>query len=272
MAIQEISEGPLLVERQGPLLVVTLNRPDRMNALNDDMRVGLREVVEGLARDGSVRAMVLTGEGRGFCSGADLAAPAPAQEGDAAAASAEEAPPRDPPRYLWLEAFQRAPVPIVGGINGAAAGSGLGLAMACDVRVMGQDAFLYPAWTERGIAPDAGASWVMARLAGPSRALKWILNADRIGADEAFANGLADEVVETERVREASIELASKWASGATIAFGVAKRHVWGALDSTFSDHLVLEDDLSLRIRGTEDAVEGRVAFRERRKPEFKGR
>jgi hypothetical protein len=154
----------------------------------------------------------------------------------------------------------------------SAAGSGLGLAMACDVRVMGRDAFLYPAWTERGIGGDAGASWVMARIAGPSRALRWILNADRIGADEAFANGLADEVVETERVREASIELAARWANGATIAFGVAKRHIWSALNSTYAEHLVLEDDLSLRIRGTEDAAEGRLAFRERRKPAFRGR
>src|SRR5690606_9665745 len=110
------------------------------------------------------------GEGRAFCSGADLSAPPPGQEG-AAEPAADAAPPRTPPRYLWLEAFQRAPVPIIGGINGAAAGSGLGLAMACDVRVMGREAFLYPAWTERGIAPDAGASWVMSRLAGPSRAL-----------------------------------------------------------------------------------------------------
>src|SRR5690606_37940688 len=159
-----------------------------MNALNDEMRMGLREIVEQLQTDGSVRAMVLTGEGRAFCSGADLSAPAPSD--GAAQPAAEEAPTRTPPRYLWLEAFQRAPVPIIGAINGAAAGSGLGLAMACDVRVIGREAFLYPAWTERGIAPDAGASWVMSRLAGPSRALRWMLNSDRIYGEEAFANGL----------------------------------------------------------------------------------
>ncbi len=271
MPIEEKPEGPLLVERQGAVLVVTLNRPDRMNALNDEMRVGVRDVVEQLQTDSSVRAMVLTGEGRAFCSGADLSAPTPPADG-APAPEADAAPARTPPRYLWLEAFQRAPVPIIGGINGAAAGSGLGLAMACDVRVMGREAFLYPAWTERGIAPDAGASWVMSRLAGPSRALRWMLNADRIYGEEAFANGLADEIVENDEVRDKAIELADRWAHGATIAFGVAKRHVWSALNSTFADHLVLEDDLSLRIRGTEDSVEGRVAFRERRKPNFQGR
>lgn len=270
MPIAEKPEGPLLVERQGGVLVVTLNRPDRLNALNDEMRVGLREVVEQLQFDGSVRAMVLTGEGRAFCSGADLSAPVPS-DGPARAAEGE-APPRAPARYLWLEAFQRAPVPIVGAINGAAAGSGLGLAMACDVRVIGREAFLYPAWTERGIAPDAGASWVMSRLAGPSRALRWILNADRIYGEEALANGLADEVVENDEVRERAIELADRWAHGATIAFGVAKRHVWSALNSTYSEHLVLEDDLSGRIQGTEDQAEGRLAFRERRKPNFQGR
>lgn len=262
-----MSEPTILTERRDAVLIVTLNRPDRLNALTDDMRRRLSDILGELRTGGTVRAMVLTGAGRAFCSGADLRLPRPELD-----ETGEPIPERRRSRYAWVEEFHQAPVPIVAAVNGPAAGAGMGLALACDVRVMAEGTFFLPAFAARGLAADTGVSWMLPRLAGSGRALRWLWNAERIPAAEAKEAGLVEAVVPDEDVLTEAIALADKWAHGATIAFGQIKRQVYASMTNSFAEQLLLEEDSQGYTRDTEDLKEGMTAFRERRDPEFRGR
>jgi 2-(1,2-epoxy-1,2-dihydrophenyl)acetyl-CoA isomerase len=264
------TEQTVLTERRGGVMLITLNRPTRLNALTDDMREELRGALREARVDSSVRAVVVTGAGRAFCSGAEMVARPLAEPG---------APPAPRPiprtaRYAWLQDFHHVPVPVIGAINGVAAGAGLGLALACDLRVMAPDAYFYPAFVHRGLASDNGVSWTLTRLAGPSRALRWLWSGDRIPAEQAWQVGLADAVAaegEGATLAEALV-LADKLANGPTIALGIMKQQVYHAIEASFADQLVFEELTTARNSGTEDSREGVAAFRERREPRFQGR
>ena len=262
-----MTEETILSERRDAVLIVTLNRPDRLNALTDEMRRGLSDILGDLRTNGAARAMVLTGAGRAFCSGADLRAPAPAVD-----AEGEPIPDRRRPRYAWVEEFHQVPVPIIAAVNGPAVGAGMGLALACDVRVMAEGTFLFPAFSARGLAADTGVSWMLPRLAGAARALKWMWNAERIPAATALEAGLAEAVVPDADVLPEALAMAERWANGPTVAFGQIKRQVYSSMTNTFAQQLLLEEDSQGYTRDTHDLKEGMTAFRERRDPEFRGR
>ena len=263
-------ERPVLAEQRDSVLIVTLNRPARLNALTDEMRAELQRLLREARADAAVRAVVLTGAGRAFCSGAELGGPAPA-DGQAGEGRATRPVPRAP-RYSWFEEFHNVPVPVVAAVNGVAAGAGLGLALACDVRVLDRGATLYAAFVHRGLAADSGVSWMLTRLVGPAKALRYLWNGERITAEEALGAGLADHLADEGEALPEALRLADRWAQGPTLALGAIKQQVYHALEAPFAHQLLLEDYLQQRTSQTEDAREGIASFRERREPHFRGR
>ncbi|MGD9895275.1 MAG: enoyl-CoA hydratase/isomerase family protein [Dehalococcoidia bacterium] len=260
------TESTVLAERQDGVLLITLNRPNRLNALTDEMRGQLRDILRDARAAASVRAVVLTGAGRAFCSGAELSARPVEPDGTPASR-----PPARLPRYGWLQDFSTLPVPVVAAVNGVAAGAGLGLALACDIRVVAPDAYFYSAFAHRALAADNGVSWTMTRLVGPAKTLRWLWNADRISADLALQSGLADVVPTEASALDEALRIAQGWANGPTVALGTIKQQVYHALESTFADQLVFEELTTARVSQTADVKEGAAAFREKREPQFKG-
>jgi 2-(1,2-epoxy-1,2-dihydrophenyl)acetyl-CoA isomerase len=258
-------ESSITVQQKEATLLITMNRPERLNALTDEMRVILRDTLRATRDNASVRAVVLTGEGRAFCSGADLSAPRPE-------VTPEATVDRPPPRYKWLKYFHELPVPVIAAVNGPAVGAGFGLALACDQRVMGKNAFFFPAFSERGLAADNGVSWMLPRLVGPAQSMRWLWNADRIGSEESLKYGLADSVVDDSDVLTEALALAAKWANGPTVAYGLIKEQVYGALVGTYENQLITEELHLAKTRASLDAAEGVAAFREKRAAKFVGR
>jgi 2-(1,2-epoxy-1,2-dihydrophenyl)acetyl-CoA isomerase len=258
-------ESPITIEQKESTLLITMNRPERLNALTDEMRVILRDTLRTTRDNASVRAVVLTGAGRAFCSGADLSKPR-------AEATSDVPVDRPPPRYKWLTYFHELPVPVIAAVNGPAVGAGFGLALACDQRVMGKSAFFFPAFSERGLAADNGVSWMLPRLVGPAQSMRWLWNADRIGSEESLKYGLADSIVDDGDVLAEALALAAKWANGPTVAYGLIKEQVYGALVGTYENQLITEELHLAKTRASLDATEGVAAFREKRAPKFVGR
>lgn len=246
-------------------LVITMNRPERLNALTDGMKILFRDLLLSVRDDAEIRAVVVTGEGRAFCSGADLSS------GDKSVGE-DILPSRPAPRFGWLELFHKLPVPVIAAVNGPAVGGGFGIALACDIRVMGEGSYFYPAFTDRGLAADNGVSWMLPRLVGPAKALRWMWDASRIYSEEALQTGLADLVVADDKVLEEAVELAQKWAKGPTVAYGLIKDQVYAGLTEDYGTQLIAEEFQQARASATEDVAEGVAAFREKRAAKFVGR
>ncbi len=249
----DISEG---------LAVITLNRPEVMNALNTTMRL---ELAEALIRAGAeARAIVLTGAGRAFCSGQDL--------GDGAAAGLSlEAVLRDEYEPM-LRAIYDCPVPVIAAVNGAAAGAGANLALAADVVIAAQSAAFMQAFTRIGLMPDAGGTWWLPRQVGFARAMGMALFAEKLPADEAAQIGLIWESVPDVDFEHHWRARAGHLAKGPTAAFGAVKRALRASLGNDLSDQLALEAQLQGALGRTADFREGVQAFLEKRPPRFEGR
>ena len=249
------------VTRRGAVLTVTLNRPDVLNAFDDAMHEGLRgALVE--AGDGGVRAVIITGAGRGFCVGQDVSALTDP------AAIGELLRRRYHPNILALRALRK---PVIAAVNGAAAGAGLALAAACDVRICARSAVFVPAFVSIGLVPDSGATHFLTRILGPARALEWMASGRRLSADEAFAWGLVSELLEPEALAERAAALADELAALPTAAIGLHKQLFDRAPANTLADQLELEASLQVAAAGTVDFAEGVAAFREKRAPRFRG-
>lgn len=243
--------------------MLTLNRPEVGNAYNDELRVTFLATLREAEQDNDIRAVVVTGTGKHFCSGADLS-------GEAGLTA--EGYRANSQRYDWIYEVQRMPVPVIAAIEGYAAGAGMALAMACDVRVMAEDSHLFPAFTQRGLAPDSGVSWFLTNIVGPGQALQWLLDAHRIPAAEALEARLTQHVVAPGQALARALEIAEGWAQGPSIAFALAKRQVWASLNVTLPEALRFEQDSRFLTYQTYDRIEGRTAFQEKRPPKFEGR
>jgi len=248
--------------RDGAVLTITLNRPDVLNALNADMHrtlaVGLKD-----ARDSSVRAVVLTGAGRGFCVGQDLTEFREAS-GDIGARLRENYHPN-------IRALRALEKPVIAAVNGVAAGAGMSLACACDVRLAADTASFIPAFINIGLIPDSGGSYFVTRILGPARAFEWLASGKKLSAAEAQAWGLVSEVVETGILARRASELAAQLAELPTRGIGMTKRLLDRAVDSSLEDQLEREAQLQAAATQTDDFKEGVAAFLEKRPPRFSG-
>ncbi|MGH3022328.1 MAG: enoyl-CoA hydratase-related protein [Gaiellaceae bacterium] len=249
--------------RDGSVLTITLNRPDKLNAFDAATHEGFRAALKSAA-DSEVRAVVLTGAGRGFCVGQDLAE---LGKGDGDIAALLRA--RWNRHALGLRGLEK---PVLAAVNGAAAGAGLSLACACDVRVAASGAVFVPAFVNVGLVPDTGGSWLIPRLLGYARAFEWMTSGRRLDAEEALAWGLVSEVVEGDGVVQRAQERAAELAALPTRAIAMTKRLFERAASSRLEDQLELEAQLQLAATKTEDFAEGVASFLEKREPRFRGR
>jgi len=249
----------------GEVALVTLNRPDRYNAIDSSLSVGLEQALERAGRES--RVAVLTGAGRAFCSGADLNTLLDGYDSD------------DGPDLAGLlehvfhpaiHALLECQVPVVGAINGVAAGAGLGLAFACDLRLMAEDAFLTSAFTAIGLVPDSGTTWWLAQNLGVSRALEFTMTNRRMGASECRDLGLCLEVVPTTDLLTRTMEVARGLADLVPDALVTTRRLVRNAAGTGLDVALQAEQTEQGRLGRTPQHREGVRSFVEKRKPEFR--
>ncbi len=250
------------VSREDSVLTIVLNRPDVLNALNRSVHAGLFEALEQ-ARDSAVRAVVLTGAGRGFCVGQDL------QEFSSGAGDvAQNLRDNYHRNVLAIRALEK---PVIAAVNGAAAGAGMSLALACDVRIAADSASFVPAFIKIGLVPDSGGTWLVRRLLGAARAFEWLTTGRRLDANEARAWGLVSEVVPAEELLERAHEVAELFAAMPTRAVWQTKRLLDLAEGSTFAEQLELEARTQAELTATPDFREGVAAFLEKRDAAFTG-
>jgi 2-(1,2-epoxy-1,2-dihydrophenyl)acetyl-CoA isomerase len=258
----------VLVSVEAGVQTITLNRPEKLNALNPQMHERLRSALEEAAGAEEVRAVLLTGSGRGFCTGQDLA------ERDVSPG----APPIDLSVSLGsyynplVRRMRALPKPIVCAVNGVAAGAGANLALACDIVVAARSASFVQAFSRLGLVPDAGGTYFLPRLVGTARAMALALLAKKLSAEDAAHWGLIWKVVDDAQLAAESRALAEKLASGPTKGYGNLKRALYASMGNSLDAQLDLERDLQRELGLSEDYREGVTAFKEKRTPRFKGR
>jgi 2-(1,2-epoxy-1,2-dihydrophenyl)acetyl-CoA isomerase len=250
----------------GALRILTLNRPDQRNALNLPLLKALRAAFAEAAADRSVRAIVLTGAGKGFCAGADIAEWAEAEK----SGKLEGYGWVDESHALVSEVFEFAK-PTVALLNGTAVGAGLDLALACDFRFAADTARFSCAYTKMAYPPDAGGTWLLPRLIGLAAAKRFVYTGEFWPAAQALAAGMVSEIHPVDTLTSAAIDFARRLASGPTIATGEAKRLLQSADKRDFRGQLAAEREAGERCGRSEDAHEALAAAVQRRDPVFKG-
>jgi 2-(1,2-epoxy-1,2-dihydrophenyl)acetyl-CoA isomerase len=248
--------------REGAVLTITLNRPDVLNAFNTAMHGALAAALRD-ARDGGVRAVVITGAGRGFCVGQDLTEFREAP-GDIGSRLRENYHPN-------IRAIRALEKPVIAAVNGAAAGAGMSLACACDLRIAADTATFVPAFINIGLIPDSGGSYFVTRILGPARAFEWLASGKRLTAAEAHAWGLVSEVVGADALAARAAAFAAQLAELPTRGVGMTKRLLDHAVTATLDEQLEREAQLQAAATQTDDFKEGVAAFLEKRSPRFRG-
>ena len=262
-----MAHSPVEIERRGDVAVVRFARPEVHHAMNRELLEGLADTTKKLRSDDDVRAVVVTGGDRAFCAGGDLQfivdyAPGPAAAVRHLAGVLHEA----------IVDIRRMPKPVIAAIRGSAAGAGMSLALACDLRVVGRSARFVLAYGSRGLSVDGGAGFSLPRLVGLARALEIAALDEPIDAERALALGLATRVVDDARVFEEALALADRLAARAVRAFGEAKRLFLESFETSLEVELDRERDVLAEVVTRPEAAEGIAAFREKRPPVFRRR
>jgi 2-(1,2-epoxy-1,2-dihydrophenyl)acetyl-CoA isomerase len=263
------SRSPLRVERDGAVAILTLDRPDVLNAFDEALTEALNAAVADAARDAAVRAVVITGAGRGFSTGQDLDDRLATIERGGDLRLGDELRRRYHPVIAAIRAMRK---PVVASVNGVAAGAGLGLAIACDVRVAAASATFRAAWGRVGLVPDAGSAFFLPRLVGFGKAMDMILSGEPVDAAEALRIGLVTRVWPDAEFAGKWREHAAMLASGATEAFALTKEGLNAAMARGFDDFLEVEAELQDRAGRTADYARGVRAFASKQTPRFEGR
>jgi enoyl-CoA hydratase/carnithine racemase len=269
----------ILYEIDGPIATIILNRPDKLNAYTAVMGRELADAFNAADQDDQVRAIILTGAGRGFCAGADISAGADAFDtsqgnsvsfGKTSAATSGHAPYRNG----FIEAIFACRKPSITAFNGAAVGVGLTLTLPTDIKISSDTAKFGFVFARRGLVPEAASSWFLPRLVGMSQALRWCLSGNLFSAAEAHQGGLISEVVPPEklltRAREIALEIAE---NTAPVSIALTRQMLWrfGAGDN-FAETLKVDGPLAMQLGKSPDVREGVQSFLDRRKPQFSGK
>jgi 2-(1,2-epoxy-1,2-dihydrophenyl)acetyl-CoA isomerase len=262
-----MADEPVLLSVERPFATLTLNRPECLNALDEAMRAGLAEKLDRVARDPLVRVVILTGAGRGFCSGGDVKKLAELKKSHHSVAF------RD-----FLEAGHRVvrsirslPKPVVASVNGPAMGGGMNLALACDLRIASEQAIFSQSFVNIGLHPDWGGTFFLPRMAGTGRALEMLFLGDIITAVEAQRLGLVNHVVPHERLAEETRKLAERLAAAPALSVSLMKQALYERLETQLDTMMEHEVGAQMKCFESEDFEEGLRAFFEKRKPKFKG-
>lgn len=249
---------------------LTLNRPDRLNSFNDQMHREVREALAQVAAgraDGSVRVLVITGAGRGFCAGQDLS--------DRNVSAGTEAPDLGASiekNYKPLvTTLRNLDLPVIAAVNGVAAGAGANVALACDLVFAARSASFIQSFAKLGLVPDTGGSWILPRLAGPARALGLALLGDKLPAEQAEQWGLIWKCVDDDALQATVLQVAAALANGPTFGYAQTKQAIWASSTNDFDTQLDLERDAMRACGRSHDYREGVAAFMEKRAPQFKG-
>lgn len=259
----------LLYHLNGSVLTITLNRPENLNAFNDPMSFELQAALKQAEKDPTVRAVILTGAGRGFSAGQDLKSRSIAAQGGDVPHLGESIRKRYAPIISKLRHMEK---PTIAMVNGVAAGAGASLAFACDLRVCSENAKFIQAFIKVGLIPDSGAAWLLPRLVGYGRALELALTGEPIDAATALSIGLVNRVVSDNELQAVTDSLAQQLASGPTRAIGLLKRAFNQAMTMDLDTFLNYESDLQEIAGRTDDYQEGVAAFSQKRSPAFQGR
>jgi len=257
--------APVRYERDEAVATLTLNRPEVLNALDDAIARGLLEAVERAAADEAVRAVVVTGAGRGFSSGADLASVKPEVALDLGRLLRERYHP-------LILAMRRMPKPVICAVNGPAAGAGMSIALAGDIVLAARSAYFVQAFSKIGLVPDAGSTWMLPRLVGEGRARALAMLGERLDAETAQRFGLVWEVHDDEALLPAAHALAQQLSRRPTRALALIKEAFDGTMERGLDEQLEREASLQTLAGRTDDFREGVAAFLERRAPQFRGR
>jgi len=254
-------------EIQGRIGIITLNDPSTLNAAGAELMEGLTTAFEGFVSNPDVRAIVLTGEGRGFCSGANLSA------GGARITDAPGGPNQSLIKIYnpFVSAVRKSPKPLVAAVNGVAAGVGASLALVCDLCVAAESAYFLQAFRRIGLVPDGGATYLLPRLVGKARAMELMLLGEKLAARTALEWGMINRCVPDAELMPTALSLATQLADG-PISLGYTRNLIWASLDASWHDQVEQEAYRQGDAARTEDAREGILAFAQKRPAEFKGR
>jgi 2-(1,2-epoxy-1,2-dihydrophenyl)acetyl-CoA isomerase len=253
----------------GHVAVLILNRPEVLNAFNDELGSQAIAAMERASREAQVRCIVLTGAGRAFSSGEDLGALAAEYEAGSAPDLGRVLSQRYNP---LIRAIRASSKPVVAAVNGVAAGAGFSIALACDFRLASEHAKLVCAFIKVGLVPDSGATWFLTRILGTARALNLAATGSVLSAEEALGLGIVDKVVPTADFEPAWRTFAAELAAGPTRAFALTKRLIEAASENSLDRQLKLEAEAQSEAGKTQDHIEGVRAFLAKRSPDFGGR